>query len=471
MHKVFVSRIAIGVLLTCSVRVTATAQKLTTLVGFDGNNGATPQYMSLTQGADGYLYGTTTLGGDLSCEEPYGCGTVFKLTPNGTLTTLHIFEATDGSRPYSTLVQTVTGDFYGTTSQAGASGYGTFFKIKPNGKFTTLHNFAGPPMEGSQPIGSLTQGIDGNFYGTTYGGGTNGYGVGTIFKITSDGVLTTLHSFDDGDGAFPIGGLVEARGGIFYGTTEAGGITGDYGTVFKISADGTFTSLFTFDDSNGAAPQGTLLQASNGDFYGVTFEGGTGTNCVGGCGTVFEFTPNENVTSLYSFNYVDGANPVGGLIEGTDRNLYGSTSGGADQNAGSLFRLTPARVLTTLDFHGSDGVVPYGPMIQSTSGSFYGTTSGGGTGRHGTIFVLDLGLGPFVTFVRAAGKVGQTGLILGQGFTGTTSVAINGIPANFTVVSDTCIKATVPAGATTGYVTVNTPTGVLTSNVPFHVIP
>jgi uncharacterized repeat protein (TIGR03803 family) len=460
------------VLALCTTSVVAAAQTLNTLFDFDGSNGAAPEYMSFTQGADGSLYGTTTLGGDLTCERPYGCGTVFKITQDGVLTTLHVFEATDGSRPYSTLVQTATGDFYGTTSQAGASGYGTFFKISPSGELTTFHNFAGPPTEGSQPIGSLIQGVDGNFYGTTYGGGSNDYGLGTIFKITPNGDLTTLHSFDDGDGAFPIGGLVEATDGVFYGTTEAGGISGDYGTVFKITTDGTFTNLFTFDDDNGAEPQGTLLQATNGNFYGVTFDGGLGSNCPGRCGTIFALTQDGIVTSLYSFDYVDGANPVGGLIEGADRKLYGSTSGGVDNDKGTLFQLTPTEVLTTLAaFDGTDGAIPYGPMIQSTTGSFYGTTAGGGTNNYGSIFRLDMGLGPFVTFVHAAGRVGQTGGILGQGFIGTSSVSLNGTPATFTVISDTFLKATVPLGATTGYVTVTTPSGTLTSNVPFHVIP
>ncbi len=139
---------------------------------------------------------------------------------------------------------------------------------------------------------------------------------------------------------------------------------------------------------------------------------------------------------------------------------------------GTVFQLTPTGILTTMhSFDSSDGAVPIGGLIQATNGTFYGSSSQAGPYNSGTLFSLDLGLGPFVTFVRAAGKVGQTGGILGQGFTGTTSVSLSGIPASFTVVSDTYIKATVPAGATTGYVTVTTPSGVLTSNVPFHVIP
>ena len=149
-------------------------------------------------------------------------------------------------------------------------------------------------------------------------------------------------------------------------------------------------------------------------------------------------------------------------------------------NAGTIFKITPQGVLTTLYTFCSqpnctDGANPGTALMQSTDGNFYGTTFSGGqgglSGEMGTIFRLSTGLGPFVKLVRSAGKVGQSGGILGQGFTGTTGVFLNGTPANFTVVSDTYIQATVPAGGTSGFVTVDTPGGVLTSNVPFHVIP
>jgi uncharacterized repeat protein (TIGR03803 family) len=169
---------------------------------------------------------------------------------------------------------------------------------------------------------------------------------------------------------------------------------------------------------------------------------------------------------------------VNGLALATDGNFYGATQMGGENNQGTVFKFTPSGTLTTMhSFNGLDGSEPWAAPIQTTNGILYGTTAEGGSSDPpcengcGTIYSLDIGLGAFVTFVHAAGRVGQTGGILGQGFTGTTSVMLNGIPVNFTVVSDTFIKATVPPGATTGYVTVTTPTGVLTSNVPFHVIP
>jgi len=168
---------------------------------------------------------------------------------------------------------------------------------------------------------------------------------------------------------------------------------------------------------------------------------------------------------------------LSGLALGTDGNFYGVTQAGGQDNGGTIFSLTPNGKLTTVhSFSGPDGDEPMAAPIQATNGILYGTTAYGGSGapscggRCGTIYSLDMGLGPFVAFVRAAGKIGETGGILGQGFAGTMGVTLNGTPAEFAVVSDTFIKATVPEGATTGYVTVTTPTGVLSSNVPFHVI-
>jgi uncharacterized repeat protein (TIGR03803 family) len=195
-----------------------------------------------------------------------------------------------------------------------------------------------------------------------------------------------------------------------------------------------------------------------------------------GCGTVFRITLSGDLTTLHTFctsgNCPDGSEPQARLVQATDGNLYGTTyrggEGGSD-GAGTVFAITPAGSLAMLhSFTGFDGDFPQEGLIQDTSGILYGVTSG--VAAQGTSYSLDMGLGPFVTFVQAAGRVGQTGPILGQGFTGTTSVSFNGIPASFTVVSDTFLKATVPQGATTGHVTVTTPSGTLTSNVVFHVL-
>ncbi|HKS72804.1 MAG TPA: choice-of-anchor tandem repeat GloVer-containing protein, partial [Terriglobales bacterium] len=158
------------------------------------------------------------------------------------------------------------------------------------------------------------------------------------------------------------------------------------------------------------------------------------------------------------------------------RTLYGTTFAGGATGYGSIFEITQGGVFTTLYSICStpgvcnDGALPAGGLLQGTNGIFYGTTSGGGTSGEGTIFSLDTALVPFVSFIRNPAKIGQQFGILGYGLTGTTSVSFNGVAANFKPQSDTLLVATVPSGASTGYVTVTTPGGTLTSNVPFRVI-
>jgi uncharacterized repeat protein (TIGR03803 family) len=274
--------------------------------------------------------------------------------------------------------------------------------------------------------------------------------------------------------------------GNFYGTTAEGGINNGYGTVFKITPTGVYTRLHSFCSKPGCTdgwePDGGVLLATDGNFYGTTILGGANG---GSYGTLYKMTPNGQLTVLHSFcasaNCDDGEQPDGGLIQGTDGNLYGTTSRGGTGNEGTIFQLSAHGVLTTLysfcsQLGCSDGGIPEAGLIQGTDGNFYGTTTYGGggagcSGGCGTVFKINLGLAPFISLVRSSGNIGQPDGILGQGFTGTSSVSFNGTPASFTVVSDTFIKATVPAGATTGFVTVATPNGTLTSNVPFRVLP
>jgi uncharacterized repeat protein (TIGR03803 family) len=461
-------------LLFVAMAIAAPAQTFTTLVNFDGSNGSDPSLMSMVQGKDGSLYGTT-LGGGINFE-----GTAFKLTRTGKIRTLYNFcsqlNCSDGSNPWAGLLLAADGSFYGTTQFGGDvtcpfyNTCGTIFKITPEGTLTTLFSF--DESDGELPISRVVQATDRELYGTTSQGGLSNecsQGCGTVFKMTTEGDLTTLHSFNGGDGQGTSAGLAEGTDGNFYGTTPGGGEFAN-GTVFKITPQGALTTLHSFDIGDGANPKAGLIQGLDGNFYGATIGGGSG-----GWGVVFKMTPNGTVTILHNFSLTDGGEPYS-LIQGTDGNFYGTTYYGGNftcsQGCGTVFQLTPTGTLTTLhSFDSSDGSVPTGGLVQSTNGTLYGTSSQGGRYNSGTLFSLKMGLGPFVTFVHAAGKVGQTGGILGQGFTGTTSVSLNGIAATFTIVSDTYIKATVPAGATTGYVTVTTPTGTLTSNVPFHVIP
>jgi uncharacterized repeat protein (TIGR03803 family) len=462
---------AFAVLLHCAATaIAAQAQTFTTIVNFDGTNGGAPYYGALVQGRDGHLYGTTKGGGSDNQ------GTVFRVSPAGKVTSLYSFCAQtnciDGSQPYAGLVLGVDGNFYGTTALGGVSCSlssslcGTVFRLTLSGTLTTLYSFCaqvGCP-DGNLPESSLVQATDGNLYGVTYAGGNcENTGCGTIFRITPQGFLTTMRSFNFDDGEGPVGALIQANDKSLYGTTSACLFYDCFGTVYKMTLSGALTTLYSFGSEG--EPYGALVQTPDGLFYGTTVD------CA-----IFD------ITSAGAFTYLDcifgneGYQPYAGLALGSDGNLYGTavyggTSANCPSGCGTVFQVTPSGSLTSLhSFQLSDGAYPYSALYQATDGKFYGTTSGGGAVGVGTIFSLDMGLAPFVTFVRAAGKVGQTGGILGQGFTGTTNVSLNGIPASFTVVSDTFIKATVPAGAATGYVTVITPSGTLTSNVPFHVI-
>jgi uncharacterized repeat protein (TIGR03803 family) len=335
--------------------------------------------------------GTST--GQLAVAGPATPGRCSKSTPSGTLTTLYSFCSqsgyTDGSSPYAGLVQAANGDLYGTASSGGASGNGTVFKITPSGTLTTIHTFAGYPTDGSFSTAGLIQATNGDLYGTAeYGGAYCApSGCGTVFKMTPRGTLTTLYSFcSQGgvclDGDSPDGGLVQAADGNFYGTTsEGGGYPADSfygsGTIFKITPGGALTTLYSFCSlglpcADGEGPNAGLVQATNGDFYGITGYGGTISACNGGCGVVFS---------------------------------------------------------------------------------------------------LSVGLGPFVETQTTSGEVGGVVKILGTDLTGATSVSFNGTAAAFTVVSPPLIAARVPVGATSGTVQVVTPSGTLSSNVPFRVLP
>jgi uncharacterized repeat protein (TIGR03803 family) len=460
----FALRRACVVLLSCVSMSVATCGQttFTVLASFDGTDGAYPYLGTLVQGTDGNFYGTTSGGG------ANNAGTVFKITPSGTLTTLHSFDSTDGANPDGGLFLAANGVLYGTTSSGGADGYGTVFKITESGTLTVLHSF--DQTDGASPAGSLLQSPNTNFYGTTYAGGANG--VGSVFSLSEAGTLTTLHSFDSTDGANPYGGLVQAADGTFYGTTSAGGAQG-YGTVFEITAGGTLTTLHSFQGTDGAVPKAALVQAADGTFYGTTTRGGANG---GQDGTVFTITQSGTLATLYSFQSPAGATPSG-LVQATDGNFYGTTFLGGDGGKGSVFSITPSGVLTTLHaFEGAmEGFEPYDAPLQATDGTFYGTTYSGPTYSptvgYGTVFSLSVGLGAFVTTLPTSGKVGATVRILGTNLTGTVSVTFNGTPAKVTSTSATEITAVVPAGATTGKVEVTMPSGTLTSNVAFLVLP
>jgi uncharacterized repeat protein (TIGR03803 family) len=344
-RKFSVSKMVCVVFAFCAaMAIPSHAQIFTSLYSFcsqsDCADGRSPQ-ASLVQATDGNFYGTTEYGG------AYGSGTVFKITTSGALTTLHSFDGFDGSSPVAGLIQATDGNLYGTTvvGGGGACGWGTVFKLTPSGTLTTLHVFCNDG--GAYPRAGLVQGTDGNFYGDApYNA------CGTVFKITPGGTLTTLHSFGGSDGTNPYAGLVQATDGNFYGTTQNGGTDGD-GTVFKITPSGTLTTLHSFGGSDGANPYGGLVQGTDGNFYGTTFNGGN-LSCEApyGCGTVFRITPSGTLTTLYSFG-TNSNSPAAGLIQAADGSFYGTTflggnlSCNAPYGCGTVFSLTGPQLTPT----------------------------------------------------------------------------------------------------------------------------
>jgi uncharacterized repeat protein (TIGR03803 family) len=400
--------------------------------------------------------------------------------PQISFTTLHSFDGTDGYSPTAPLVQATDGDLYGTTEGTGLGpANGTVFKITPTGTLTNLYSFCSLSgcTDGELPYAGLVQATDGDFYATTFAGGT--YGHGTVFKITQSGTVTTLYNFCPSggfcsDGNQALAGLVQATNGNFYGTTLEGGADGPYGTVFKITTSGTLTTLHSFcsqsNCTDGEAPQqGNLIQATDGNLYGTTFVGGTYNY-----GTIFKISTSGSLTTLHSFDLTDGGDPRGGLVQASDGNFYGTAFFGGAHGEGTVFKITPNGALTTL--HSFCRVCPngYDPtagLVQATNGTFYGTTPEGGADGDGTVFSLSVGLGPFVETQTTSGKVGAAVKILGTNLTGATSVTFNGTAAKFTVISKSEIFTIVPIGATSGTVEVTIPRGTLKSNTRFRVTP
>jgi uncharacterized repeat protein (TIGR03803 family) len=240
-----------------------------------------------------------------------------------------------------------TETLYGTTTDRGTIGSGTVFRVSPAGTLTTIYSFCARPgcSDGSTPATPLVLATDGNFYGTTYYGADASCsgGCGTVFKITPSGALTTLHRFNLSEGTHPDGALIQATDGNFYGTTN-GGDSNPWGTVFKISSDGTLATLHTFDQSDGAYPDAALVQGADGNFYGTTYGGGASNSCLYECGTIFEMTPEGALTTLYNFDGINGANPEAALIQAADGNFYGTTNGGGGSGGyGTVFRSDPTR--------------------------------------------------------------------------------------------------------------------------------
>jgi uncharacterized repeat protein (TIGR03803 family) len=481
------------------------------------------------QGTDGNFYGTTPTRTDGT-----NGGVVYKITSAGKFTTLYSFDGTAGYNPNAPLMQGSDGNFYGTTTLGGKTvsttcvvrssspTCGTVFKMTPAGKVTFIYEF--DKTHGAGPIGPVIQGTDGNFYGTTSEGGASGFGV--VFKLTPAGVQTVLHDFNGTDGETPDAGLLQANDGNFYGVASAGGTLG-FGTIFKITSTGTFSVLYNFESTHGANPEVTMFQDTNGILYGNTFQGGgsqsvgvfyslnigaaefaklqTTSGNVGSTvsilgqgftGTTAVSFGGVNATSftVVSDNYVTAKVPAGGKT-GTVTVVRPSGS----LNSIQQFKVTPtiSSISPTSGPIGTVVVISGTGLIQTTkvtiggvkattfnvnsdssvsatiptackTGKITVTTSGGSATSSSTFNVTPT----ISSFSPSSGKVGTVVTIIGTGLTQTTKVTFGGVAATtFTVKSDTQVAATVPSGAITGKIVITTTGGTATSSGTFTVTP
>jgi uncharacterized repeat protein (TIGR03803 family) len=431
-----------------------------------------------------------------------------------TYTVVHYFDGRNGEAPSGLLAQGRDGGLYGTTEEGGGTQKGAVFAVKTSGSWRILFRFEG--VHGAAPTSGLTLGTDGAFYGPTLFGGDMtcqpGFGCGTIFRITGSGTLTNLYNFfnPDAAGSSP---LIQGTDGDFYSSST-------FALAYKVTPSGAFTQFSPYLGQG----NGGILQATDGNLYGGTLNGGSNIACSNGCGVVYQIAPHGNGKIFYDFDGIHGQAPSGLLIQANDGNFYGTAQGGGAYGGGVVFKLTPSAQIMVLhnfaDPHDpGDGILPRSGLLQASDGNFYGTTEIGGTANSGVLFQitpagsysilhnfdslhgfnprlvmqhtngkiygladggpmnlgllysLDAGLNPFIKLVSSSAKVGIPIKILGQGFTGTTNVSFNGTPATFTVWSDTYLSAKVPDGATIGLVTVTTATSMLTSNREFRVRP
>lgn len=300
---------------------------------------------------------------------------------------LHSFTcaATDGCSPYAGVTLDSSGNIYGTTLTGGTNGVGTVFKLTPSGVFSLVHSFDYTGSDGFVPYAGVTLDSGGNIYGTTYEGGTIGFGA--VYKITPSGTESLLYSFTGGtDGSYPQSVLVFDKSGNLYGTTSYGGAYG-WGTVFKISGSGTFSVLYGFTGAtDGGNPGTNLVLDSSDNLYGITTSGGAYT-----FGTVFKVTPSGTESVLYSFNAngKDGFYPFYGVARDPSGNLYGTTGRGGSIGVGTIFEVKSSDTESILHSFkgGTDGIFPVGQVVL-TSKALYGVTHYGGTFDLGTIFEI-----------------------------------------------------------------------------------
>jgi uncharacterized repeat protein (TIGR03803 family) len=469
----------------------SSAGVLTSLYSMAQSDGTTCS--GLTLGTDGNFYGTCHNGGT------NGYGTLFRVTSAGVLTVLHSFAAqgstTDGCEPLAPPIQASNGNFYGTTSFCGANNYGTVYKLTLAGAYSLLYSFQGPPNDTALPLG-LVQGTDGDLWGMG-----NGWIVsyGGVFKITLAGKESLVYAFKgDPDGANPSTNLIQGSNGNFYGTTESGG-TAQEGTIFQVTSSGNETVLYSFpNQTDGAYPTLPLTQGPDGMLYGAATDcGGGGCSQAG----LFDITTKGVYKNLYLYPLVcsNCGQPEAPLLLSTNGKFYSTTEQGGTGD-GSFYSLSNgyspfiSLVNVTSGAEGaqvgilgqgftSSSVVKFGGTPATTTthtGSTFiratvppGALTGDvtvttGSSVQSTLFSYKV-TPTFKSFSPPSGPVGTVVTLNGTGLTQTTKVTINTISASFSVVSDSEITATVPAGATTGKIAVTTKGGSVSSSTSFTV--
>ena len=436
----------------------------------------------LIQGTDGYLYGMTPTGGSAAK------GAIFRTSPSGQVVLLHSFGdasvTNDGASPAACLLQATDGNFYGTTPAGGLLGQGVVFKMTARGAITILHSFPDSTVtnDGATPQASLIQGSDGNFYGTTSTGGAAGKG--TVFMMTPSGTMTILHSFGDStvanDGLSPSFNLVQANNGNFYGTTPLGGSAGA-GTVFKITAQGAVTILHSFQDQSvtddGSKPLSGLIQYTDGNFYGTTNLGGSAS-----LGCAYKITSLGQITILYSFGsfIYDGLNPASNLLVGRDGYFYGTTTGGGSAGEGAIYQLSPQGLETVLHSFGDGSVTNDGNetagangLVQASDGNFYGTTALGGSANLGAVYQLVLGLPEITSPVTAQGTVSLAFNYQTTATNLTTHYTATGLPNGLSIDPNSGLISGTPtaSGNATATITLTNAAGTNTAKVAIAIAP
>jgi uncharacterized repeat protein (TIGR03803 family) len=431
----------------------------TELYNFDcANDGCNPlQPALLAQGEDGVLYSTLPSGTSGSQD-----GTIMDYAPGGAESTLYRFQGTDGAGPESGFTLGFDGAFYGTTSIGGLYGKGTVFRLS-GGSMTDLHDFT-DGTDGAYPWAPPVQTPDGNIYGVTDAGTYPG----TAYRIAPNGKFSAIATLP----SKTIAPLVMGTDGNFYGTTQYGG---DFnrGTVFRLSVKGKLKIIHSFDPSSeGGVPLGPVMIGADNKFYGTTSGGGAYS-----AGIVFQLSSSGAYRVLHNFqSATEGSGSAAGLVQGSDKFLYSVMSAGGTKGYGTLYRIntTGTKFQVLHQFDNQTGSYPASTPTLHTNGTLYGTTTKGGSGENGTagvVFSFANGLKPFVSLQLWAGTAGTSVGILGQGFSAATGVEFGNVVADYTVVSDTYMIATVPPGAQTANVTVSEPGGDLVTLRKFKVIP